>query len=148
MKLKGQKNQTFHRIGDQYAPLIDPDHFLGRNAFEDVRSAEPKANLKEFEKSGHLEIALPGFTKDEINVILENNTLLVSAKKSGYEHDVDDNYKRKEFNPHFQIRHFWLSDSIDLDQITSEFQNGILDIDLPKKEESELQESYKRIRVF
>ncbi len=133
MKLKGQKNQTFHRIGDQYAPLIDPDHFLGRNAFEDVRSAEPKANLKEFEKSGHLEIVLPGFDKDEINIILENNTLLVSAKKAGYQHDVTDNYKRREFNPYFQIRYFHLCECIDQEHISSSLENGILDIHLPKR---------------
>ena len=147
MKLKKVKNQTFHRIGDEYAPYIDPGHFFGRNAFEDIRTSKPKANLKEYKNVGELDIALPGFHKDEINLILENNSLLVSARKKGYEHDVNDNYLRREYNPNFQIRYFLLSDDIDQDHITSVFENGILKIVMPKYEAEHFVNGRRRIEV-
>ncbi len=143
MKLEKLTNKTFHRIGDEYAPYIDHDHFLGRNPFDELNSSQPRMNIRNYKHAGHLEVALPGFKKEEIHLFVENNTLLISAKKEGYKHAIDDEFLQKEYNPDFQLRYYYLTKEIDQDHITSAYIDGILHVNLPKREPKLLTEHRK-----
>ena len=87
-------------------PLIDrgiPTWFETSDLFEDDffenGKSIPPMNVKESDSSYDIELAIPGFSKDEIEVSLENDVLHVSAskEKETVEEDVEG-YTRKEFN--------------------------------------------------
>ena len=90
------------------------------------------------EKDGNyiLDIELPGFKKEDVNLNLENGYLTISAKR---EHKVDnedrkENFVRRERSFGQFSRSFYVGD-VEQDEIEAHLENGILTIKLPKEEE-------------
>ena len=96
---------------------------------------QPDANIIETEKSFIIELSVPGFKKDEISVKVENNVLSVSHElKEESEHD-DTRYVRREFVKAGFVRNFRLSRWVNADDIKANFKDGILRIEVQKKDE-------------
>ena len=91
-------------------------------------------NVKETEKSYHLEVVAPGFEKADFKVNLDQNILTISAEKK--EEAKDDNQKqiRREYQYRSFSRSFTLDEKIDATSIEASYINGILTLNLPKKE--------------
>ena len=92
-----------------------------------------------YEKDGvyHLEMDIPGFDKKDVNIEIDDNDYLtITAEKNSEnnEEDNDKNYIRKERSYGKYQRSFYLGD-VDKDKIDASFENGILKITMPKKEE-------------
>jgi HSP20 family protein len=97
----------------------------------------PSANVIEDEDNYKLEIAAPGFEKEDFHIRVENNRLNISTdRKDGSERK--DNYMRREFGFMDFSRSFTLTESIATDAISAGYKNGILTVTLPKKEEAKL----------
>lgn len=101
----------------------------------------PSVNIIENDKDFILEIAVPGFKKDEFNINLENQTLTVSREVKEEKKDPPagqagkkENYTRREFVYGNFSRSFTLPKSIDVDNISADYKVGILKLTLPKKE--------------
>ena len=96
-----------------------------------------KTDIKELEGGYELEMDLPGFTKDEIKVSLENGYMTVSAAK-GLDKDEEDKktgrYIRKERYAGACSRSFYVGKEVHQDDIKAEFKHGILTLFVPKKE--------------
>ena len=96
-----------------------------------------KTDIKETDNSYELEMDLPGFTKDEIKVSLENGYLTISAAK-GLDQDEKEKktgrYIRKERYAGACQRSFYVGDGVTQDDIKGEFKHGILKLTIPKKE--------------
>lgn len=123
------RNRSFDWMGDMYAPVIDPDHFLGRSAFDiPWDTAKPAANLKKEDGRFALQIAVPGFSKEEIEVSLKGNTLIVKGEKSKSEEVKDENFVLSEFNMQKFERRFKLSRNLKKEVIEAECKNGILTV--------------------
>ncbi len=107
------------------------DHF-----FDD--DSKMKCDIYEKDDVFHIEMDLPGFTKDEIKVECNNGNLIISAEKNNEKEDKEDNkkYLRKERVYGKYSRSFYLGD-IKEDEIEAKFENGILHISVPKLEEKE-----------
>ncbi len=92
------------------------------------------SNVIENEKDFRLELAIPGFSKDEVKISFQKNVLTVKSEK---EQNGSDNvkYLRRGFIPQNFEKHFELSKHINTDAISATFNNGVLEIVLPKKEE-------------
>ena len=95
-----------------------------------------KTDVKETEKNYILDIDLPGFKKEDVNLDLENGYLTISAKR---EHKVDnedkkENFVRRERSYGQFSRSFYIGD-ISQDEIEAHLENGTLTIKLPKEEE-------------
>ncbi len=123
---------AFARIGDRYNRFIDPHHFLGRSALDDswMTKGKPKANLFEHEDEYQIKVAVPGFTKNEINIYLEDNLLTVECKKE----DLGNNYPkaiRMEYGYDQISRRFVLPDNAKTEEVHSSCQNGVLTIVVP-----------------
>ncbi len=132
MNLYRRRNHVFSRIGDRYRSFIDPDHFLGRTAFEDSWMTQPVTNILEEEDRYELEIGLPGYAKDEITISVNDDILSVVAKKSKTRKDEKIvNYVQKEIETDQVERTFYLSSLIDSEKIESNYHNGLLQISLP-----------------
>lgn len=91
-----------------------------------------------------LQAELPGFKKDEISVNLDKETLTISANHNEENKVNQGNYVRQERRYHSYCRSFHIP-GIKKDNITASYDNGVLEINLPK--ESIGQEEVKRIEV-
>jgi HSP20 family protein len=108
----------------------------------------PSTNISEDENSFHVEMAVPGFGKEDFTINLEKDVLTVSSKRNKEEkngENASNAYRMREFGRRDFCRFFSLPESIDKDGIKAEYQNGILLITLPKKEEVKIK---KEIQVI
>lgn len=92
------------------------------------------SNVIENEKDFRLELSVPGFSKEEIKISFQKNVLTVKSEKSE-ENNGNVKYLRRGFVPKNFEKRFELSKHINTENITANFNNGILEITLPKKEE-------------
>lgn len=121
------RNHAFERMGD-FRHVIDGDHFLGRSAFAYPWKKEelPHTNVVKKGTLFELQIAVPGYTKDEIEVLLEGDILKVRGKKNHVEETVDHEYIVEEFDYNSFERCFKLNQSIAREEIEATCKNGIL----------------------
>ena len=109
-----------------------------------------KTDIKETEGGYELEMDLPGFTKDEIKVSLENGYMTISAAK-GLDKDEQDKksgrYIRKERYAGSCERSFYVGEDITEEDIKGEFKHGILKLFVPKKEAKPAVETKKYVTI-
>ena len=94
-----------------------------------------KTDVKETENAYEIDIDLPGFKKDEIQMELENGYLTVSAAK-GLDKDEEDKkgkYIRKERYAGAMQRSFYVGENLTDEDIKAKYENGILRLSVPKK---------------
>ena len=97
----------------------------------------PATNITENDQAFHLEIAVPGFSKEDIKINLEKDVLTISSEKEKNEQSDAKNeqvFRLREFGPRNFCRSFSLPEAVDKDAIKAEYLNGILMVTLPKKE--------------
>jgi len=120
-----------------------PDLFNGivDRFFEDFGTdfyhSTPAVNITESDEAYYLEIAAPGLNKDDFQLSLDHNILTVSAEQKAENEDKDNNgkYKRREFSYTSFKRSFTLPNSVDADGIGAKYENGVLNLSVPKREE-------------
>lgn len=96
---------------------------------------KPAANVREDDKNYNIDLALPGFSKDEIKISFEEEVLTVTAGHQPQEDIKEPKYTWNEFGYKNKFeRSFQLPETVDADGISASFENGILTITLPKKE--------------
>jgi HSP20 family protein len=129
-------------LADMMSSFFDSDmaDFFGK------RVCDPAANILEHNDSFELNLAAPGMKKDDFKIALDNNILTVSTEMEDERREEGKNYTRKEFYYGSFTRSFTLPKIIDLEKIKAEYEQGILKIMLPKKEEAKL-EMKKEIKI-
>jgi HSP20 family protein len=106
-----------------------------RQSNEKELTYKPAANVREQEKDYTIELALPGFSKDEISISFEDEILTVTAGRQPKEDVKGPKYTWNEFGYKSKYeRSFQLPETVDADNISAAFENGILHVTLPKKE--------------
>ncbi len=113
--------------------IFKPDWFGG---MENLNSNVPAVNILENETGFELELAIPGFKKDDFNVEIDDNVLTISSELKSKKENNEDNYTRREFSYTSFKRAFTLPETIDEAKINANYENGILRLSLPKKEEA------------
>ena len=124
-----------------------PKFMFDDNLFDDFMFPNIKGNQFSnmrcdiYEKDGNicLEMDIPGFNKEDINIEIDNNDyLIITAEKNSSSEDADDkNYIRRERIYGKVQRSFYL-DNVDKESIEATFENGILKINMSKKNEEKL----------
>jgi HSP20 family protein len=107
---------------------------LGKAMREDVLGFPP-VNIVEQNDVYNLQLAAPGFDKSNFNVKLEGNILTISAEKATETKNETEKVIRKEFSSKSFKRTFTVDDKIDAANISAKYENGILHVGLPKREE-------------
>jgi len=123
-------------------PLADIVNNFFDNDLSDFfgkRVCDPAANIIDLPEAFQLDIAAPGMKKEDFKINLENNILNISAEMEDEKNEEGKNYTRKEFYYGSFSRSFTLPKTIDLEKISADYQNGILKINLPKKEEARVE---------
>lgn len=106
------------------------------DAGEDVgtRTWTPPVDIQETPDSYHIQAELPGLTKDDIHVTLENNVLRLTGERK-WEKDVKkENYHRVERSYGSFARSFALPNQVSSDKVEAKFENGVLSVVVPKAE--------------
>jgi HSP20 family protein len=105
----------------------------------------PPVNIHETSDAFHLELSAPGRSKEDFKLALDNGLLTISFEKM--EENKTEEYKtiRKEFSFKSFKRSFNLDDKIDSNGIQAKYENGVLKLYLPKKEQ--VKESTKQITI-
>ena len=108
----------------------------------------PSVNVMETESGFKLELAAPGVAKEDLNIEIEKDRLIVSSsKEQESEESVEGRYTRKEFNYSAFSRSFYLPKTIDKDAISADYDMGVLIINLPKREEIMREEMGRKIEI-
>lgn len=92
-------------------------------------------NIKETDKNYSIDIVAPGFEKTDFKVSLEQQLLTISAEKKNEVKEENEKQIRKEYSFRSFKRSFTLDDKTDSTKIDAKYVNGVLTLNLPKKEE-------------
>ena len=106
-----------------------------------------KTDIKEMKDKYLLDIDLPGFEKENINLSLKDGYLRIVAETNKTENNKDEKMIRRERFYGKCTRSFYVGDNIKEDDIHAEFKNGILKVEVPKKEEIKNNDTTKRIEI-
>ena len=105
----------------------------------DVRANQtglPKVNIKETDEAYTLEMAVPGFSKSDFIVDVVNEELSISADIVTNKEEEANGYTRREFGIESFKRTFTLPETVNDDAIKASYTEGILTLEIPKKEEA------------
>jgi len=97
----------------------------------------PKVNILETENGYQIELAQAGMAKEDLKVSVENNNeLVISIEKKAQDNKADQKktYLRREFTTASFRKVFILPDDVDVEKISAKMENGVLTLDLVKKE--------------
>lgn len=113
--------------------LVRPDWFGG---MENLNTNLPAVNIKNNTENFELELSVPGGNKDDFKVEVDNDVLTISTEVKTEDKEIKENYSRKEFSFSSFKRAFTLPETVDGTKIDAAYENGILRLTLPKKEEA------------
>jgi HSP20 family protein len=128
-------------------PAIVND-FFGRDLLSDFFDdytgiSTPAINIKEGKDDFQVEVAAPGLNKKDFTLNLENNVLTISCNKEENREEKDEHYMRREFSYSSFTRSFTLPNTVDPEKIKASHKDGILSIDIPKREEARVKPARK-----
>ena len=92
-------------------------------------------------------LAAPGLKKDEIKIDVEGNMLTISSEKEEKIEEKDKKFTRKEYSYSSFSRSFTLPEDVKAESIDAHYENGVLEIKLPRKEETKKIAATKKIAV-
>ena len=132
-----RRNQNATNWVPSFFEDVFNDDFWGASLSKQF--ATPAVNIKETDKDYNIQIAAPGMTKDDFKInINEYNELAISLDKKNEKEDKSDKkneaWLRREFSYTSYSQCFAIPEDVEMSKITAKIENGVLDIDLPKKE--------------
>ena len=113
--------------------------FNWNNKVVNHKSSMPSVNIKENEDGFILEMAAPGMSKEDLKLELDHDVLTISAEINEEQEEQKDNFSRREFCQSSFSRAFTLPESTKNEDIKARYENGILEVTIPKKEEAKPQ---------
>lgn len=112
------------------------EDFWGKDYVKKMETSTtmPAVNVSETEEAFEVEVAAPGFKKEEFSIKLDNNLLTISSEHKEEMESEERKITRKEFNYTKFTRSFTLPDNVDRDNIDATYTDGLLKLKLLKKE--------------
>ena len=137
---------TKRTANDNWLPSVLDDMFKtdwlgGTTNVNNIGVNIPAVNILESDDDYKVEVAAPGKQKADFNIELDNDVLTISAetKKENETKAETGKYTRKEFSFNSFKRAFSLPETVNSEQISANYENGVLFITLPKREEAKVQ---------
>lgn len=126
-----KNNVLLPGFNDIFESVLEDNFFSSRRM-----SNVPSVNISDSPDAYHIELAAPGLRKEDFKVNVERDMLTISTEKKTESSEGDKSYTRREFNYAAFTRSFTLPESADVDRIQASYQEGVLKLHLPKKEEA------------
>lgn len=126
------KSNGFPSLRSMMEDFWNTERFFDKTLF----SAEtlPAVNIRETKNLYKVDVSAPGFKKEEFKITTEDGLLTISAETSAEKNEEKENYTRKEFSSSSFTRTFNLPDNVVEDNITANYQDGLLKIELKKSD--------------
>jgi len=131
----GQKNNGLNPLFTDVFDSVLNDRFFA----DKFTTKTPAVNIAETENQFEIELAAPGLSKEDFKISVEKNILTVSAEKKAETEVADKKYSKKEFSYSTFKRTFTLPETVDYTKIDAAYTNGILKLNVAKKEEAKIQ---------
>lgn len=126
-KNTGLMNDFNDVFGSIFTDALLPNHLITKM---------PAVNISETNDQYHIEMAVPGLKKEDFKVNIEGDVLTISAEVKKEEKKEEKQYKKQEFSYTSFLRSFTLPDSVDADSVDASYKDGVLVIEVAKKEEA------------
>jgi len=128
-------NRTLRSLQREVDSLFD--RFFDRTGDEGTSAVwAPQTDLVETDENFQLRLDVPGMSKEDIDINLQNGTLTVSGERTSERTDEGEDYVRVERAFGTFHRTFTLPDAVDHENIEAAYEDGVLSIHVPKTEES------------
>ena len=143
--------QALAKSGERMPSLFD-DFFKPWNEWFDNSSLmgrtmnAPAVNITEQKDQYLVSLAAPGLKKDDFKIDVDGNMLTISSEKEESKEDKDKKFTRREYSYSSFSRSFTLPEEINKEKIEAKYEDGVLKISLPRKEEAK-KASAKQIAV-
>jgi len=119
------------------------DDFFTGNSYHPIQrtysETAPAVNIQENNTEFIVDVAAPGYQKNDFNVEVDRNQLVISAKSEISNDETNDHYTKREFSSSSFQRSFTLPETVKEDKIAANYENGILKLSIPKREEAVIQ---------
>lgn len=123
------------------------ENFLGNEFLSsEMINWVPAVNICESADDFRIDVAAPGLTKNDFKVEVNNGILSVSGERKEESKENNKKYTKREFSYGSFKRAFRLPDFLDVENINAHYDNGVLSLTIPKKEEAR-QKSPKEIKI-
>lgn len=134
MSLIKRNNGSTPAVRTLLSDFFNSDSFF-RNPFLTLPDSDwiPAVNVIENEKDFAIELAAPGFNKNDFKVVVENGVLNISAEQKEEKEDKTRNYTRREFSYSSFSRSFSLPENANEENISAKYDDGVLKLVLAKK---------------
>lgn len=113
------------------------DYSLMDNLFYPTVNKKAFSNIKELDDEVQIEIISPGFKKNEIEITLDNDNLIVTGKKTKEAEKKSEKYIAYEYQSDDFTRTYKINPNLNSEAITSKLEDGILTIKVPKTQKTE-----------
>lgn len=142
MALLRVNDPEFRGLSNNFSDVLD-------RFFEDALKTNggsfvPTVDLSETDKAYNVEVNAPGMKKDDINLEVDGNTLHISGEKKREDEDKGKTYHRIESEYGYFHRALDIPEDADLDSVKANYEDGILNIEIPK---SEQKQNKKKIEI-
>lgn len=131
------------RNPDNWLPTVFDDFmktdWLGGTNLERQEGKVPAVNIKENEDNFIVQVAAPGKEKEDFKIELDNEVLSISSEDKQESKEENEKFTRREFCYSSFRRVFQLPETVNNDEIKANYDKGILNIILPKREEAKVQ---------
>lgn len=138
----------WNHLSPSKSPLTNFLDDFFNSSLSDIIGAEfttskPSINIVEEDDKFILSLAAPGLSKEVFDIKLDKDQLIISAEIKSENDEVNENFKRREFNYNSFKRSFFIPKSVNRDSIEASYEDGILSLKLSKTEEAKVKEPTK-----
>lgn len=134
MNLVKRNNSNSNFFPSIMEELFRPDWMGGSQNPNNL--SVPPVNIRETDTSFEVELSAPGKTKEDFNIEIDNELLTISSEFKSESTTEEGKFTRREFSYSAFRRSFTLPETVKDDDIKASYENGILKISLPKREEA------------
>ncbi|GAA3521631.1 Hsp20/alpha crystallin family protein [Aquimarina addita] len=139
-------NQHFPTLSNWLDDIFNRDLPSVFNSNFNTGITLPKVNIKETADAFMVDMAVPGLKKSDFHIDIDNKILSISTETKEESEEKEENYTRREFGYASFKRTFTLPESVNDEKINASYNQGILSILLPKKEEAK-QKPVRSIKI-
>jgi HSP20 family protein len=126
-------NALLPGFNDDFESIFNDTFFNDR-----MLARVPAVNISETEEHYHLELAAPGLKKQDFKISLDRNVLNISVEQQNENKEADKRFSKREFSYSSFVRSFTLPDLADQGRIDAAYEDGVLKVDIAKKEEAKM----------
>jgi len=126
-----RNNSLMPGVNDVFESIFNDSFFTDR-----MTARVPAVNISETENNYHVELAAPGLKKDDFKLNLERNNLTISVEQKAEQEEKQKNYTKREYSYSSFVRSFVLPEGADHGNIEASYVDGVLKIDIAKREEA------------